>query len=172
MILYHRLTLIRAAGGVYDFRNFEEVYFCNGLSSELKISCIPRKTSHEYILLSTYERKTAFSAIYRPKHAQNRRFFTVFGYFVLLWRYIWLLWISPLPPPVVTRQAVLEPPAQSLALSKCRPGASRLRQRHDILPPSLLLAAWRSYMNSSRTTMSIYIAARIRVNPFLPIQLF
>jgi hypothetical protein len=26
------LTLIRAAGGLYDFRNFEEVYLCNGLS--------------------------------------------------------------------------------------------------------------------------------------------
>jgi hypothetical protein len=44
------LTLIRAAGGVYDFRNFEEVYLCNGLSSELENSCIPRKTSREYIL--------------------------------------------------------------------------------------------------------------------------
>jgi hypothetical protein len=27
------LTLIRAAGGVYDFQNFEEVYLCNGLTS-------------------------------------------------------------------------------------------------------------------------------------------
>jgi hypothetical protein len=61
------------------------------------------------------------------------------------------------------RQAVLEPPAQSLALSKCRPGASRLRPRHDVPPPSLLVAAWKSYMTSSRTTTSIYIAARIRV---------
>ncbi len=47
------LTLIRAAGGVYDFRNFEEVYLCNDLSSELQNSCIPQKTSREYILLST-----------------------------------------------------------------------------------------------------------------------
>jgi hypothetical protein len=30
-------------------------------------------------------------------------------------------------------------------------------------PPSLLLVAWKSDMTSSRTTMSIYIAARIRV---------
>jgi hypothetical protein len=58
------LTLIRAAGGVYDFRNFEEIFLCNGLSSEHQNSCIPRKTSHEYILLSTYKRKTTFSAIY------------------------------------------------------------------------------------------------------------
>jgi hypothetical protein len=63
------LTLIRAAGGVYDFRNFEEVYLCNGLSSELENSRIPRKTSRKYILLSSFERKTAFLAIYRPKRA-------------------------------------------------------------------------------------------------------
>jgi hypothetical protein len=44
------LTLIRAPGGVYDFRNFKEIYLCNGLSSDLQNSCIPRKTSHEYIL--------------------------------------------------------------------------------------------------------------------------
>jgi hypothetical protein len=78
------LTLIRAAGGVYDFQNFEEVYLCNGLSSELQNSCIPQKTSREYILLSTLERKTAFSAIYRPKCARNRSFFALFGYFVRL----------------------------------------------------------------------------------------
>ncbi len=68
------LTLIRAAGGVYDFQNFEEVYLCNGLSSELQNLCISWKTSLEYILLSTYEWKTAFSAIYKPKCAQNRPF--------------------------------------------------------------------------------------------------
>ncbi len=78
------LTLIRAAGGVYDFQNFEEVYLCNGLSSELQNFCIPQKTSCEYILLSTLEQKTAFLAIYRPKRAQNRPFFAVFGYFVQL----------------------------------------------------------------------------------------
>jgi hypothetical protein len=63
------LTLIRAAGGVYDFLNFEEVYLCNSSRSDLQISCIPRKTSREYILLNTLEQKTAFSAIYRPKRA-------------------------------------------------------------------------------------------------------
>ncbi len=35
------LTLIRAAGGVYDFRKFEEVNLCNSLSSELQNLCIP-----------------------------------------------------------------------------------------------------------------------------------
>ncbi len=78
------LTLICAAGGVYDFRNFEEVYLCNGLSSELQNSCIPRKTSRKYILLSTLERKTAFLAIYSPKRPQNRPFFAVFGNLVRL----------------------------------------------------------------------------------------
>jgi hypothetical protein len=73
----YSLTLIRAAGGVYDFRNFEEVYLCNGSSKDLQNSCIPRKTSREYILLNTLERKTAFSAIYRPKRARNRRFFAI-----------------------------------------------------------------------------------------------
>jgi hypothetical protein len=50
LILRVMLTLIHAAGGVYDFRNFKEVYLCNGLSSDLQNSCIPRKTSCEYIL--------------------------------------------------------------------------------------------------------------------------
>jgi hypothetical protein len=48
--LKRALTLIRADCGIYDFRNFEEVYLCNGLSSELQNLCIPRKTSREYIL--------------------------------------------------------------------------------------------------------------------------
>jgi hypothetical protein len=102
------LTLIRAAGGVHDFRNFEEVYLCNGLSSNLQNSWVPQKTSREYILLNTLDRKTAFFASYRPKRARNCSFFAVFGYFVRLWRYIWLLWNSPpppqgraLPPPIV-----------------------------------------------------------------------
>jgi hypothetical protein len=38
------LTLIRTAGGVYDFQNFEEIYLCNGLSSDLQNSCIPQKS--------------------------------------------------------------------------------------------------------------------------------
>jgi hypothetical protein len=35
-----RLTLIRAAGGVYDLKNFEEIYLCNGSSSEFQNSCV------------------------------------------------------------------------------------------------------------------------------------
>ncbi len=37
--------------------------------------------SRKYILLSTFERKTAFSAIYKPKSAGNRPFFSFFVYF-------------------------------------------------------------------------------------------
>ncbi len=48
------------------------------LSSDLQNLCIPQKTSPEYILLSTLEQKTAFSAIYKPKHVRNRPFFAVF----------------------------------------------------------------------------------------------
>jgi hypothetical protein len=39
------------------------------------------KTSREYILLSTFERKTVFSAIYKPKCAQNHPFFSRFCIF-------------------------------------------------------------------------------------------
>ncbi len=69
--IFSLLTLIRAAGGVYDFRNFEEVYLCNGLSSNLQSSCVPQKRSREYILLNTLEQKTAFFASYRPKRVRN-----------------------------------------------------------------------------------------------------
>jgi hypothetical protein len=89
------LTLIRAAGGVYDFRNFEEVYLCNGSSRDLQNSCIPRKTSREYILLNTLVRKTAFSAIYRPKRAQNRPFFRRFS----LFRTAVKVYMTSPPPP-------------------------------------------------------------------------
>jgi hypothetical protein len=78
---FYILTLIRAAGGVNDFRNFEEVYLCNGLSSNLQNSCVPQKTSREYILLNTLEQKTAFFTSYRPKRAQNRPFFRRFWLF-------------------------------------------------------------------------------------------
>ncbi len=110
--------------------------------------------------------------IYKQKRAWKPPFFfTVFGYFVRLWRNIWPLHHHPraghYPRQQSARQAVLEPPAQSLALSKCRPGAFRLRPRHDVSPPSLLLVTWKSYTTPSRTTTSIYIAALFRVNPNL-----
>jgi hypothetical protein len=82
--MYHKyfmLTLIRAAGGVYDFRNFEEVYLCNGLSSNLQNLCVSQKMSREYFLSTTIERKTAFLVSYRPKRAQNRPFFRRFWLF-------------------------------------------------------------------------------------------
>jgi hypothetical protein len=43
--------------------------------------CIPRKTSLEYILLRTFEQKTAFSGIYKPKRVQNHPFFHRFHLF-------------------------------------------------------------------------------------------
>jgi hypothetical protein len=95
----HILTLIRAAGGVYDFRNFEEVYLCNGLSSELQNSCIPRKTSREYILLSILEQKTAFLTIYRPKRPQNRPFFCRFWQFRTAVKVLMTSMNSPPPTP-------------------------------------------------------------------------
>jgi hypothetical protein len=82
------LTLIRAAGGVYDFRNFEEVYLCNGLSSELQNSCIPQKKSRKYILLSTYARKTAFWQFISQNVRETDCFFAVFAYFGRLGRLI------------------------------------------------------------------------------------
>jgi hypothetical protein len=69
------------AGGVYDFQNFEEVYLCNGLSSNLQNLCVPQKTSREYILLNALEQKTAFFASYRPKRAWNCPFFRRFWRF-------------------------------------------------------------------------------------------
>ncbi len=89
------LTLIRAAGGVYDFQNFKKIYLCNGLSSDLKNSCIPRKTSLEYILLNTLERKTAFLASYRRKRARNRPFFRRFW----LFRTAVKVYMTSQPPP-------------------------------------------------------------------------
>ncbi len=37
--------------------------------------------AREYILLSTFEQKMAFSAIYKPKRARNRLFFRRFRFF-------------------------------------------------------------------------------------------
>ncbi len=54
---FPELTLICAAGGVYDFQNFKEIYLRSGFSSDLQNSCIPQKMSREYILLITLERK-------------------------------------------------------------------------------------------------------------------
>jgi hypothetical protein len=122
-------------------------------------------------LLSTYERKTAFSAIYRPKRARNRPIFCCFCLFrtavkvYMTSRNLYTTTPGPGTSPASSRRAkqFWRLPARSLALSKCRPRASRLLPRHDVSPPSLLLVARRSYMTSRRTTMSIFIAARIRV---------
>ncbi len=50
------LTLIQAAGGVYDFQNFEQEIPNIALSDKkMYNSCIPQKTSQKYILLSTFK---------------------------------------------------------------------------------------------------------------------
>jgi hypothetical protein len=90
-----QLTLICVAGGVYDFRNLKEIYLCNGLSSDLQNLCIPQKTSREYILLNTLERKMAFLASYRPKRARNRPFFRRFW----LFRTAVKVYMTSPPPP-------------------------------------------------------------------------
>jgi hypothetical protein len=48
----------------------------------------PQKTSCENFLAITFERKTAFSAIYKPKCAGNHPFFAVFVYLGQLGRLV------------------------------------------------------------------------------------
>jgi hypothetical protein len=47
----------------------------------LKVRVFLKKTSREYILLSSFEQKTAFLAIYKPKRARTRPFFCRFRLF-------------------------------------------------------------------------------------------
>ncbi len=61
----------------------------------------------EYILLSTFERKTAFLAIYKPKRAQNRPFFRRFRTFRAALK-AYLTSMTPPPPPPLDR--ALQPP--------------------------------------------------------------
>ncbi len=114
------------------------------LSSEFQNSCIPRKTSREYILLITFERKMAFSGIYYPKRARNRPFFRCFRIF----RAAWKAYLTSMTPSTTTPG----------------PGASDCSRG---MTQSLPLSYWsleKSYMTSSRTATLIYIAARFRVN--------
>ncbi len=117
-------------------------------------------------MLSTFGQKTAFSAIYKPKCMQNLLFFLPLSYisgsFEGLFGFHDPLHHHPRTGHSV-HQAVLEPPMQSLALSKCRSGASNYCRG---MTQSLPLSYWppeRSYMNSSRTATKIYIATRFRV---------
>ncbi len=56
------------------------------------------KKSREYILLSTYERRTAFLVIYKQKVRKTAHFFTVFVYFLgRHWAYL-----TPLTPSTTT----------------------------------------------------------------------
>jgi hypothetical protein len=113
-------------------------------------------------LVKFFQWKTAFSAINKPKSAGNRPFFSPFAY-------------TPLTPSTTTPlpghsprqqlvdQAVFEPPSQSLPLSKWRYWASDYGCGMMLSLPLSYWSPGRSYMTSSHTAMSIYIAARIRV---------
>ncbi len=68
-----------------------------------------------------------------------------------------------LPPPIVSAPSRFELPTRSLALSKCRSGASNCGRG---MTQSLPLSYWspeKSYMTSSRTATLIYIASRFSV---------
>jgi hypothetical protein len=67
------------------------------------------KNVSDYILLSTFERKTVFSAIYYPKSAQNHLFFLRFHIFWVAWKaYLTSITFSTttpgraLSPPIVS----------------------------------------------------------------------
>ncbi len=115
----------------------------------------------------------AFLANYLPKRVQNHPFFAVFVYFGRLgnlFDFCDLLhhhpWTGRSPRQQSVHQAVLEPPTRSLALSKCRSGASDYGWG---MMQSLPLSYWspeKSYMTSRRTATLIYIAARFRVKHF------
>jgi hypothetical protein len=128
--------------------------------------------SREYILLNTLEQKTAFSAIYRLKQARNRPVFCRFWLFRMAVKvYMTSMKLStttpgPGTPPANSRRAKQfwsRPHGLWLFLS-VGPELPDYSPGNDVLPPSLLLVAMKSYMTSSRTTTPIYIAARIRVN--------
>jgi hypothetical protein len=122
--------------------------------------------SREYILLSTFERKTAFSAIYSPKRGRNLPFFRRFR----LFRTAVKVDTTSSPPPQgrALPPLIVGPPSSSgaahaVSLSKGRSGAADCGQG---MTHSLPLSYWspeKSYMTSSRTATQIYIDARFRV---------
>ncbi len=127
-----------------------------------------RSKHTSYILLSTFQQKTAFSAIYKPQCARFLTFLYILGGLEGLFDFYDPLhlhpWTGRSSRQLSAHQAVLEPPTQSLALSKCRSGASDYGRS---MTQSLPLSYWspeKSYMTSSRTATKIYIAAQYRVN--------
>ncbi len=101
--------------------------------------------SWEYILLSTFRYKSAFSAIYRAKSAGKQPFRRHFHTF----RAAWKAYLTSLTPPTTipgpgtppansqcTMQFVSRPCGLLLSISE---GGQR-RQGHDLETPSLLLA--------------------------------
>ncbi len=129
--------------------------------NNFKIDVFLKKTSREYILLSTFERKTAFLAIFQPKCAQNCPFFSplsfipgglegLFDFYDPLHHHPWT---GRPPRQESAHQAVLKLPTRSLALSKCRSKASDYGRG---MTKSLPLSYWlpdKSNMTSSCTAM-------------------
>ncbi len=74
------LTLIRAAGGVFDIQNFNNSAMAY-IMYIFEIDVFLKKKSREYILLSTFKQKMAFSVIFQPKRARNPPFFRWFCIF-------------------------------------------------------------------------------------------
>jgi hypothetical protein len=148
-----KLTLIRAAGGVYDFRNFKEIYLCKKWPSKFVYSS--KNVSWVYLVKYFRVKKQRFRRVIGQYVPETASFFAVFGYFECLWRYIWTIHHHPRaghsPCQWSAHQAVLERPTRSLALSKCRSGAADCCQG---MTQSLPLSYWsleKSYMTSSRT---------------------
>jgi hypothetical protein len=126
--------------------------------------------SRLYILLSSFNEKRRFRRLISQKVRETACFFTicihsgqhggVFDSFDSLHNH-------PLPGhsprQQLVDQAVFEPPSQSLPLSKWRYWASDYGCAMMLSLPLSYWSPGRSYMTSSRTAMSIYIAARIRV---------
>jgi hypothetical protein len=75
------LTLIRAAGGIYDFRTSTGITPQRlELQKIFKLMYSSKNISWVY-LVKYFRAKTAFSASYRPKRLQNRPFFCRFWLF-------------------------------------------------------------------------------------------
>ncbi len=128
------------------------------------------KMSWEYILLSfCVKALRRFWWFLGQKVLETGCFCAIFVYSGQLGRQIWLLWLPP-PPPL---GGELPPPIEGapssswagLAVSSSfyvKALSFRLWPQHDLETP--YWSPEQSYMASSRTATSIYIAARFRVN--------
>jgi hypothetical protein len=83
-------------GAAYDSKNFE---LHNALSNKtFKINVFLKKSSWEYILLSSFVRKMAFLPIFKPKREKTTIFCAIFVYFGWLGIYVPPLTLSTTTP--------------------------------------------------------------------------